>query len=218
MTNRIRIPALLAAAATVVLWTSAAAGPPLICHPVKIGGAQSLPWDGNSAARDYPSKSLVADTLRILGGDRSALVHMETLRRATLYIEKDRELALDLLSRLMGRALDAEADGKPDALAWFDAGYLVQCLQQNGLPLGLSSGEARGVAGYGWVRRALTLRPDDAELEFGAAMVTVVAGIPEHQQHQARAKALAKDGSLLAENLDNPALQHARQSQRGARG
>ncbi len=216
MNNRIRIPFLAAAATAAVLWTSAAAGPPLICHPVAIGKAKSLPWGGDTRARDarasdYALKSLAKDTLGILGEDRSALVHMETLRRATVYIDRDRDLALELLCGLMARALDAEAGGKPDALACFDAGYLVQCLKQNGLDLEVSGGAARGVAGYGWIRQALAIQPDDAELEYGAAMVTVMAGIPEHAQHVARARALAKEGTLVAENLHNPVLEHARQ-------
>ena len=215
MTTRRRLPPLFVAAATAAaLWSSAAAGPPLICHPVEIGSAPTLPWGRDGASRDYSRESLAADTLRILGSEQSALVHMETLRRATLYIENDRERALELLSRLMARALDGEANGKPDALAWFDAGYLVQCFEQNGLKLDASCGTARGVAGYGWVRRALTLRPDDAELELGAALVTVMAGIPEHQQHLARAKALAKEGTLAAQNLQNPALQQRTHAQR----
>ncbi len=223
MRNRIRIPFLAAAAAAGVLWTSAVAGPPLVCHPVAIGNAKSLPWGGDTRARDarasdYALESLVKDTLGILGEDRSALVHMETIRRATVYIDRDRELAFELLFGVMGRALDAEAGGKPDALAWFDAGYLVQCLKQNGLDLGVSGGAARGVAGYGWIRHALAIQPDDAELEYGAALVTVMAGIPEHREHLARTRALAKDGSLVAENLQKPPLELARQPRREGRG
>jgi hypothetical protein len=216
MTIRIRIPALAAAAATAaVLWTTAAAGPPTICHPVAIGDARSLPWSGNGRTSDYAPKTVVADTLRILDEESSPLVHMETLRRATVYIDRNRERALELLCGIMAAALDGDAAGTPDALAWFDAGYLVQCFQQNGLDLNVAGGAARGVAGYGWVRKAMALRPDEAELEFGAAILTMMAGIPEHQAHRDRARALAKDGTLLAENLRSSGLAQARRENRG---
>lgn len=206
MKSRPRIAILLAAATTAaaVLLPSALAGPPLICHPVAIGDAESLPWgkDAFSASKSYSKKSLVADTVRLLEKSESALVHMETLRRATIYIGDDRPLALELQARLMARALDAEAAQKPDALAWFDAGYLAQCCQQTELRgLGLECGEASGVVGYAWVRKAITIGGDDAELEFGAAMVTALAGIPEHERHAARTRELAAEGSLVASNF-----------------
>ena len=104
------------------------------------------------------------ETVRILEEDESALVHMETLRRAAILTGQDRALATSLLARLMARALDAEAANRPDALAWFDAGYVAQCYDQLGLKLRLKCGIADGVLGYGWARRALQLKPDDAEL------------------------------------------------------
>jgi hypothetical protein len=204
-----RTPLLVVAAlsAAVMIHAPAAAGPPLICHPVEIGDAESLPWGARAFDKDksYRVARLADDTLEILRDSDSALVHQETLRRAALYCEGDRDLAVDLQAKLMARALDAEAAGKPDALAWLDAGYLAQCLHQLRSPSGIACGTAGGVVGYAWVRRALGLRADDPELEFAAAMMTAMAGGPRHEQHRARARSLAKSDPLLAGNLETHA-------------
>lgn len=205
-------PLNLAAAATLLavglLSPPAPAGPPLICHAIEIGGASSLPWGASAGSLGKRPATLVADTLGILGSQRSALVHMETLRRASLYIGDDRDAALELVAALMARALDAAAQPQPTsgsgadaALAWLDAGYALACLEQNGVRLDLPGGSASGVTGYGWVKRAVALRADDAEIQFAAAMVTLMAGIPEHAEHLARARALAGEGTLVARNL-----------------
>ena len=183
--------------------STAQAGPPAICHPVEIGDQASLPWGSNAfdKKRGYSKSDVLDDTLKLLEASDSALVHMETLRRATLYLDRDTKRATTLIATVMARALDAEAVGKPNALAWFDAGYLAQCYAQVGIDTGVSCGKADGVAGYGWIKKALQLRPDDAEMEFGAAMATVLAGIPEHDVHAARVKTLAKKDSLAMKNL-----------------
>src|SRR6266852_972206 len=113
---------------------TAQAGPPLICHSVEIGSAKSLPWishDWNlSGGETYDTKNLVRDTLEILAPDTPVLVRMETLRRATLYARKDPLAAKELLARLHARATPAESSGRPDALAWFDLGYLAEAYKQ----------------------------------------------------------------------------------------
>src|SRR5215510_12852628 len=90
------------------LATAALAGPPLICHPFEIDGANSLPWvshDWNlSGSEKYDTTKLAADTIAILDSSQVTLVHMETLRRATLYAKKDRVAAKELINRLMARA------------------------------------------------------------------------------------------------------------------
>ena len=193
--------ALVGTAALVI--STAQAGPPAICHPVEIGDQASLPWGSNAfdKKRGYSKSDVLDDTLKLLEASDSALVHMETLRRATLYLDRDTKRATTLIATLMARALDAEAAGEPSALAWFDAGYLAQCYAQVNIDTGISCGKADGVAGYGWIKKALQLRPDDAEMEFGAAMATVLAGIPEHDEHAARVKTLAKKDSLAMKNL-----------------
>ena len=206
-TTKRRSTLVLLAAAVVgtaaLVISTAQAGPPAICHPVEIGDQASLPW-GSSAfkkKRGYSKSDVLDDTLKLLEASDSALVHMETLRRATLYLDRDTKRATTLLAMLMARALDGEAADEPNGLAWFDAGYLAQCYAQVNIDTGLSCGKAEGVAGYGWIKKALQLRPDDAEMEFGAAMATVIAGIPEHRQHTMRVKTLAKKDSLAMKNL-----------------
>ena len=206
MTTKRNTFVLLAAAVVgtaALVITTAQAGPPAICHPVEIGDQASLPWGSNAfdKKRGYSKSDVLDDTLKLLEASDSALVHMETLRRATLYLDRDTKRATTLIATLMARALDAEAAGEPNALAWFDAGYLAQCYAQVNIDTGISCGKANGVAGYGWIKKALQLRGDDPEMEFGAAMATVIAGIPEHRQHAMRVKTLAKKNSLAMKNL-----------------
>ena len=58
--------------------TIAVAGPPMICHPLEIGDAQSLPWGSTPFAksRGYRSDDLVSETIEILDASSSAMVHM----------------------------------------------------------------------------------------------------------------------------------------------
>src|SRR5437879_11996943 len=110
------------------------AGPPLICHTIEIGQAKSLPWISHnwnlSGGENYDTKNLVRETLEILAPDTPVLVRMETLRRATLYARKDPVAAKELLARLHARATSAESSAHPDALAWFDVGYLAEAYKQ----------------------------------------------------------------------------------------
>lgn len=168
----------------------------MICHPVEIGDAACLPWH-------VGKPELAAATVTTLDGSSSALVHMETLRRAAHRCEGDTDLATQLLGVLTARALDAEiAGGAGAALPLLDAGYLAQCYDQLGLRTGVRCGPAGGITGYAWVRRSLDLSPDDAEIEFAAAMMTAMAAGPEHDRHVARARELASPGSLVARNLE----------------
>src|SRR5438445_8939935 len=148
----------------------AQAGPPLICHTIEIGQAKSLPWISHSwnlsGGENYDTKNLVKDTLEILKPDTPVLVRMETLRRATLYARKDPVAAKELLARLHARATSAESASKPDALAWFDAGYLAETYKQwigQNLPhmtdgMRMDPNPAAGVDGYALVKKALALR------------------------------------------------------------
>src|SRR4029079_8572358 len=86
--------------------SSAAAGPPLLCHPFDIGAAKSLPWSGpawTAADPSYDVERLVKDTLSLLTPDTPVLVRMETLRRATVYARNDPARAGQLLARLADR-------------------------------------------------------------------------------------------------------------------
>ena len=196
----------------------AQAGPPLICHTIEIGQAKSLPWISHnwnlSGGETYDTKNLVRDTLEILTPDTPVLVRMETLRRATLYARRDPVAAKELLARLHARASSAESSGHPDALAWFDVGYLAETYKQwigRNLPhmtdgMRMDSNPAGGVDGYALVKKALALRGaalhgGDPQMEFAAALITLSGPSAEHREHAQKAIAGAKADSLLAQNL-----------------
>ena len=192
------------------LATLAEAGPPLICHSVEIGPAKSLPWishDWNlSGGETYDTKNLVRDTLEILAPDTPVLVRMETLRRATLYARKDPLAAKELLARLHARATSAESSGRPDALAWFDVGYLAEAYKQwiGQSWMKVSKDEqnpAAGLDGYALVKKAIGLRGSDPQMEFAAALITLSGPAEEHRQHALNAIAGARIDPLLAQNL-----------------
>src|SRR5438477_9096478 len=188
----------------------AQAGPPLICHTFEIGQAKSLPWISHSwnlnGSENYDTKNLAADTLEILKPDTPVLVRMETLRRATLYARKDPVAAKELLARLHARATAAESAGRPDALAWFDVGYLAEAYKQW---IGQSwmkvakdeQNPAAGVDGYALVKKAIGLRGSDPQMDFAAALITLSGPAEEHRQHALNAIAGARIDPLLAQNL-----------------
>jgi hypothetical protein len=193
----------------------AMAGPPLICHAMEIGNAKSLPWISHnwnlSGGENYDVKNLVRDTLDILGPNTPVLVRMETLRRATLYARKDPLVAKELLARLHARATSAESSGHPDALAWFDVGYLAETYKQwiGQSWMRVSKDEqnpAAGLDGYAMVKKALALRGssqngDNPQMEFAAALITLSGPRDAHREHAQKAIAGAKSDPLLAQNL-----------------
>jgi hypothetical protein len=181
------------------------AGPPLICHAFDIGSAKTLPWvshDWNlNGEENYDTKNLPDDTIAALDrSSKATLVHMETLRRATLYARKDPLAARHLLLKLTGRAEASENPAHPDAWAIFDVGYLAETYKQ-WLGEGAKN-PANGVDGYALVKKALQLSGDDPQMEFAAALITLGGpGVAEHQEHAAKAIAGAKTDELLARNL-----------------
>lgn len=181
-----------------VVSVPAIAGPPLICHRLDIGDAKSLPWAGSawnlSGNEGYDTKNLTHDTLAILDSGAPVIVRMETLRRATLYARKDARAAKELLTRLHYRATMTGAD----ALALFDAGYLIETYQQW---LGKQPNPAAGIDGYALVVKALVLRGSDPEMQFAAALITLHGPAQAHQEHVRKAIAGAKGDVLLARNL-----------------
>lgn len=180
---------------------SAQAGPPLICFPYQISASKSLPWKGNERDPSYDRSRVVSDTLDLLKSERSALVRMETLRRAAVYIGDDRDRATELLAKISWIAMDADSAGTPSAEAWFNAGYLAATFRQSGADVGCRAGVSDEIDGYAWVERALTLRPDDAAMQYGAALIT--HGHPQFAQHLRRAVAGARDGSDLARSIES---------------
>jgi len=177
------------------------AGPPLICHPIDIGQAESLPlvdWNQKGEG-NYDVKNLTRDTLAILTPSTPVLVRMETLRRATLFARQDSQVAKELLTRIHMRAVDSDAAGHPDALAWFDFGYLAEAYKQW---MGKDEpNPARALDGYGYVKKAIGLRASDPEMEFAAALITLEGPKNDHQAHLQKALAGSSSDPLLAQNL-----------------
>jgi len=201
-------------------------GPPLVCVPVEIGEAESLAW-GDGAfgeAKRYRKGGLVNDTLGVLKTSDDVLVHMETLRRATVYVGEDGDLARELLARLAWIAMDFEAgagdggwnsegesapgmsDPERRALAWFDAGYFAAALGHMGVKLDWKPGVGEGVQGYAWLRKAVELSGGDPAMHFAAA-IAAHPGMRESKRdlfeaHMRRAIAGADEGSLLMRNIE----------------
>ena len=194
---------LIAIATFFVYASTAIAGPPLICHAFDIGNAKSLPWishDWNlSGTENYDTHRLANDTLAILNASQVPLVHMETLRRATLYARKDPVAAKQLLLQLVARAKSSEASLSPDSFALFDAAYLTEAYKQW---LG-EKGEnpANGLDGLPWIEHALQLRPNDPQMAFAAALITLRGPETEHRRYTQIATVGAINDQLLKRNL-----------------
>jgi hypothetical protein len=180
------------------------AGPPLVCHSFDIGSAKSLPWVSHSwnltGTETYDTSKLASDTLAILAADHSVIVHMETLRRATLYARKDPAAAKELLTKITMGTKSLKPDGTR-ALTYFDTGYLAAVYKQ-WLGDG-SENPATGLDGHALIREAIQLRGGDPQMEFAAALVTLTGPSAEHKAHVDRAIAGAKNDPLLARNLSS---------------
>jgi hypothetical protein len=184
--------------------TTALAGPPLICHAFDIGNAKSLPWisqDWNlTGAESYNVNNLVTDTTAILDADPTVLVHMETLRRATLFAQKDPVIAKHLLLALISR-VNAAANAPAAALANFDTGYLAETFKQYEWINKSASDPAKNFDGYTLIKHAIQLRPNDPQMQFAAALITLDGPATEHAAYAQKAIAGAKSDPLLARNL-----------------
>lgn len=200
-------------AALLILAAPALAGPPLLCQSIEIGAAQSLPWSSSgwniTGQEKYDAARLVPDTLALLAPETPVLVRMETLRRATLYVQHKPAIAKELLTKLEARTYD-----KPqEALAAFDFGYLAECYKQmswlfqyaddlKATPqdrVGFDA--AKNVDGYGLVSKAIQLTGQNPEMEFAAALIVM----DKHEQakvHLQIAQSGAKDNATLARNLE----------------
>jgi hypothetical protein len=202
----------VAAAALMLVATAAQAGPPLICHPFETGQTSLLPWANapgwNTPDPSYDVTRLVADTTRLLAPETPVLPRMETLRRATIYASQRRDVAFELLTAVLGRALAAQAADSRDPLLLLDAAYVIEAFRQAG---GLHrwataasrekffSRELGDLRGHAFMDRAITLSGGKPELEFAASLM--YEG-PTAAEHRRRAVAGAQRGSLLAKNLE----------------
>ncbi len=196
--------AAFAIAALAFLAVPAQAGPPLICHTIDIGSAKSLPWISHdwslTGAESYDTSKLASDTMAILNGDATVLVHMETLRRATLYARTNPLAAKELLAKLVARANNADSAGHANGLARFDAGYLAEAYGQW---LVKDRNPAARLDGYAWVKQALSIRGNDPQMEFAAALITLSGPSAEHRAYVEKAVAGSKSDPLLVRNLSS---------------
>lgn len=200
---------------TIALASSAFAGPPLLCHPYDIGSARSLPWNdsGNWMGQraDYKLENLISDTDALLTPATPIVVRMETLRRAAIYASVDAALAKDFLSRLNAKVESANAAGHPDALALLDAAYVTEAFRMMSTLKGEFTGRAPGLRaaigngdGYALIARAITAKPNDAGLQFAAALIAADKGDrSRYLDHASKARAGAPADMLLTKNLDH---------------
>jgi hypothetical protein len=91
-------------------------------------------------------------------------------------------------------------------LAWFDVGYLAetykQWIGQNWMKVNKDEqNPAAGVDGYALVKKAITQRGSDPQMEFAAALISLSGPHDEHREHAQKAIAGAKIDPLLAQNL-----------------
>lgn len=195
---------------------NALAGPPLICHPIEIGNAKSLPWSGanwRDVKKDYDLNRLVADTLALLQPDTPVLARMETIRRATVYAvwaKRDNEVGItvksnavadELQAKLMERVREAFRLNKPATMFLFDAGYLDASFKQAGYKSNVNTPSL--AEGYAMVRKGSAHLGGSPEIEFALAIISEHPRQASHQEHLQKAIAGAKEGSLLAINLVN---------------
>ena len=198
--------ALIGVAMLLGLATAVRAGSPLGCFPYQIGDNKSLPW-GTGAfdrATDYDPANVVTDTLALLKTEKDTLTRMETLRRAAIYVSKDRARATELLAKLSWMALDAEAtENKAWAAgALFDAGLLAATYAQMGIDVGFKMGVADGLQGWAWVEKSLKYAPDDPAKQFAAALIRYDRK-GSSEPYLARAVADAEPGSRLARSIES---------------
>jgi len=165
---------------------AAAVGSPLICFPIDIGDAASLPFgrDGFAVKTAMKPDEIAATVRTVLGRSGDVTVHMETLRRAAIWLmsmESQGSGPADpqhlnavkiqlLLTEELLAAASADDDAKRgdagqarhEALRWFDLGYFLA-----------AGGQARvceAGASLAYLEKAARLVPDDRALRFGVAL------------------------------------------------
>ena len=88
--------------------------------------------------------------------------------------------AKELLTRLNARAANARADNIA-VLTSFDVGNLSKAYKR-----WMGRGEpnpAAGLDGYSWAKKAISMRGQDPELEFAAALITLPGPERDHRDH-----------------------------------
>jgi hypothetical protein len=197
------------------LSASAWAGPPLVCHPIAIDGAVSLPFGDGAydTVAGYDRDELTRDSLALLTNDMPVLVRMETLRRAS-------SMPLRMAPQ---RRSDPGASERLDAprprcsgfrqgripLAWFDAGYAIETFKQTAYfssgetapASNLNKGTMRDWDGVAWVAHALASRGNDPRCSSLWRLIRSMHDRVNQNESLRAAIDGAADGSLLAKNL-----------------
>jgi hypothetical protein len=188
------------------------AGPPLLCHPIEIGDATSLPWgDGTwqNEKIELTDADFVAQTLAILSTDAMVLTRMETIRRAAIHAAERPKAAANLMSAVRLRVSN---DDTPVAMHHFDLGYIMAAYEQMNIvtehnATGITGGHRsslsvpEGLNAYDLLEKAAKMAPRDAAIEFALALVTLSPSRAAHKKHLQNAISGAPEGSLLATNL-----------------
>jgi hypothetical protein len=186
-----------------LLPASAFAGPQLLCFPMVIDGARSLPWGTggwNTPQPGYDLTRLSGDTVSLLGADVPVLVRMETLRRAVIYAAKDRQAADQLFTALRSRT--TKPTGVNAVLARFDLGYAVEAFRQTHHAFPRSAAAVPSDDGYALIEQALAARGTDPAMEYAAALVASARSFRSvADEHLRRASAGAPAGSTLARTI-----------------
>ncbi|MCC7389029.1 MAG: hypothetical protein IT431_09710 [Phycisphaerales bacterium] len=195
-------------------------GPPAVCVPVECEHAGVKIADASEGAfatvRGYTAREAMRDGLAALADSEDVLSHMETVRRVVVNLGDNDAQSNAFLAQLLARAAEAEAEDAPPArkaLAWFDAGFFAGASGQMGTDLGWKAGHAEGVAGLGWLERALGYAEGDREgraaIHFAAATVAHPAMRQSkrdlYELHMREAIRGAAEGSFLKTNLDRHA-------------
>jgi hypothetical protein len=167
-------------------------------------------WAGERP--DYKRENLIADTEALLTPSTPVIVRMETLRRASLYASGDRAIASQLLARLVARANAADAKGSADALALLDAAYVAGAFyelsamgrQGEFRDRAVAAREALGnIDAYALIQRSIAARPDDAAIQFAAALIASDRDRAAYLRHAQKARNGVATDALLARNIDH---------------
>lgn len=184
---------------------SAFAGPPLICHTYDIGNAKSLPWISHnwnlSGNESYDTNNLAADTFSILDSDPTVLVHMETLRRAALYGQKNPEALKQFFTKMISRTNASDSNAMAASLAFFDLGYFTATLAQLHWIYKDFANPAQSFDAKILVDKAIHLRGNDPQMEFGAALIALDGPADEHCTHAQKAVAGAESDPARPQSI-----------------
>lgn len=190
----------------------ALAGPPLLCHAIEIGDAESLTWGNgtwDNGKIELSDEDFVSHTLALLPPDADVLTRMETIRRATIHAAEHPKAAKALLAAVRLRVAN---DEKPDANLLFDLGYLMATYSQMNIvtehnSVGTTGAKRQALptsddpSPYSLIKKAAGFTPENGAIEFALALITMSPTHPSHREHVQRAVAGASAGSLLATNL-----------------